>query len=315
MILRYHPQFVSRISWTEEELETDLRTAMDRFRRARLEEPLEEYLNHFEDAQDTVDELIETTVDLTALEEQALLILSDPKLLDGFRYLAGPPISKDDLKTLVDTNSLSPKTLQNNPDLVERLVATIREGLDRRRFPWVAENREPSPSERQAAVLATAALLATRRTETARRSLGKSEQEEQVRQALLGNGFVEVTIQGGAIPTVADAPRPGTFCMDILFGDRKAYMVVGLWDLRIMPIECKVSNSSTNSVKRLNNDAAVKAVAWIKAFGERHVVPVATLSGVYKLHNLWQAQEQGLSLVWAHRLDDLIKWIERTRVT
>ena len=82
-----------------------------------------------------------------------------------------------------------------------------------------------------------------------------------------------------------------------------------------MPIECKDSNSGTNSIKRLNNDAAVKAVHWIREFGERQVVPVAALSGVYKLINLRQAQERGLTVYWAHRLGDLTEWIGRTRGT
>ena len=81
-----------------------------------------------------------------------------------------------------------------------------------------------------------------------------------------------------------------------------------------MPIECKVSNSSTNSVKRLNNDAAVKAVSWKTDFGLRQVVPVAVLSGVYKLHNLMDAQERGLTLFWAHDLAPMTAWIERTRI-
>jgi hypothetical protein len=42
---------------------------------------------------------------------------------------------------------------------------------------------------------------------------------------------------------------------------------VGLWNPRLMPIECKVSNSATNSIKRLNNDAAVKSVQWREALG------------------------------------------------
>ena len=44
-----------------------------------------------------------------------------------------------------------------------------------------------------------------------------------------------------------------------MLGTRKADVLVGLHDRRLMPIEAKVSNSFTNSIKRLNNDAAVKA--------------------------------------------------------
>ena len=276
-------------------------------------EPLEEYLGQFDRVQDVLDDLIESTVDLTRLNDQALEILTDPAKLEGFRYLAGPPISEDDLKTLADTRSIAPQVLRANPELVARIVATIRDGIDRRRFPWITEGREPTQSERDAAVLASAALIATRRTETARRSEGKKTQEAQVRLALLEQGFREVPIAGNWIATLAEAPRPGGFCREVKLGTRKADLVVGLWDRRIMPIECKVSNSSTNSIKRLNNDAAAKAVAWIDQFGRNQVVPVAVLSGVYKLLNLEQAQESGLTLYWAHRLTALTGWIESTR--
>ena len=80
-----------------------------------------------------------------------------------------------------------------------------------------------------------------------------------------------------------------------------------------MAIECKVSNSSTNSVKRLNNDAAVKAEYWLKVFGTSQVVPAAVLSGVFKVMNLAQAQERGLALFWSHDLDKLGAFIDTTR--
>jgi SpoU rRNA methylase family enzyme len=80
-----------------------------------------------------------------------------------------------------------------------------------------------------------------------------------------------------------------------------------------MALECKVSNSSTNSVKRLNNDAAVKAEYWLKVFGTSQVVPAAVLSGVFKVMNLAQAQERGLALFWSHDLDKLGAFIDTTR--
>jgi hypothetical protein len=66
-------------------------------------------------------------------------------------------------------------------------------------------------------------------------------------------------------------------------------------------------------VKRLNNDTAAKATVWFKDFGTRQVVPVAVLSGVYKPHNLQDAQDRGLALFWAHNLKALADWIETTR--
>ncbi len=306
-------RFVPRAVWSADRLDADRMQAREQFARERMLEPLEEYLGHFDRVQDVLDDLIEGTVDLTELEDRALDILTDPAKLEVFRYLAGPPVSEDDLKTLADAGSIAPRTLRQDPELVRRLVAMIRDGIDRRRFPWITEGRQPSEAERSAAVLASAALIATRRTETNRRNEGKRTQEEQVRQALIDHGFGEVRIPGNRIDTLAEAPQPGEFCREVTLGTRKADLVVGLWDHRVMPIECKVSNSATNSIKRLNNDAAAKAEAWVAEFGRTQVVPVAMLSGVYKLRNLEQAQDRGLTLYWAHRLGDLTGWIEQTR--
>jgi hypothetical protein len=80
-----------------------------------------------------------------------------------------------------------------------------------------------------------------------------------------------------------------------------------------MTLECKVSNSELNSIKRLNNDAATKAVEWRKEFGARGVEPGAVLAGVFKRQHLEYAQERGLSLYWARDLSELTGWIESTR--
>jgi XamI restriction endonuclease len=118
-----------------------------------------------------------------------------------------------------------------------------------------------------------------------------------------------------SINNISEAPEVGTFCSESPFGSRKADLIVRLYDGRVMPTEAKVSNSSTNSVKRLNNDAAVKARQWTQEFGTRSVVPVAVLGGVFKLHNLRSAQDQdGLTIFWAHDLDAMIEFVERTRL-
>lgn len=47
--------------------------------------------------------------------------------------------------------------------------------------------------------------------------------------------------------------------------------------------------------------------------GTRQVVPAAVLAGVYKVHNLIQAQTGGLTLFWSHKLEDLRAFVEATR--
>ncbi len=297
--------------WTNEQLEADRLKASAAFSKERLEEPLEDYLEAFDEHQGYVEEILETTVDLAQLETTALDVLGDPHLLEAFRYLAAPPISQDDLKVLADARSLSKGHLQNSPEDVQRLIGVVRQVLDRRRFAWVVENREPTEAERNAAVMASAALMAASRTQTRRRTTGKDQQEAMVKAALKALGFAEVASR--KIPNISYAPAPGEFCGESVLGTRKGDIIVRLWDHRTMPIECKVSNSSTNSVKRLNNDAVVKAASWKLDFGLRQVVPTAVLSGVYKLHNLLDAQDRGLTLFWAHDLKPLTEWIASTK--
>ncbi len=255
--------------------------------------------------------MLALTRDLQQLDPRAEQLLGDDRLAEAVRYLTGPSISEDDLKTLADAASLTRARLQAQPELLPRVLAVIRAALDARRFPWAAENRAPTDNERDAAVLASAALLAVRRLETSRRMTGKCAQEEAVRADLVAGGLTQVGAR--RVHTLADAPAAGQFCPESVLGTRKADFVVRLWDNRLLPLECKVSNSSLNSVKRLNNDAAVKAEAWRQDFGRQQVVPAAVLAGVYKLHNLEEAQDRGLAIFWAHDLPALVAWITRTR--
>jgi hypothetical protein len=127
--------------WTREQLQAGLARAQELFRQERLQEPLEAYLDAFDRYQGFVENLLETSIDLTELEKRAVDILTAPQLLEAFRYLAGPPLSQDDLKTLSEA-VLSPGRLRGDPDMVRRIIEVVRIGLDRRRFPWFAEARE-----------------------------------------------------------------------------------------------------------------------------------------------------------------------------
>jgi len=296
--------------WTDEQLDAGIQVAIGIFRRQRMHEPLESYLQAFAHYEGFVGELLAASADLTEIDRRATEILTNPNFLEAFRYFAGPPLSADDLKTLSE-GVLSPARLRKDPAMVRRIVDIVRMGLDRRRFPWISESREPTAEERAAAVLASAALMAARSVETARRQEGKEAQELLVGSTLSSAGLQRVDTR--AIPTLNLAPNAGEFCRESVLGSRKADIVVRLWDHRIMPIECKVSNSALNSIKRLNNDAAVKAETWTKDFGTRNIVPAAVIGGVYKLRHLSDAQQRGLALFWAHDLQALVSWIEQTR--
>ena len=296
--------------WTAEEFKREAAQAIRHFRETRMHEPLEAYLDYVEEYRRQVETLIEKTVDLTRLSNLAVELLTNPQRLTAIRYLASPAISEDDLKVLADA-ALTPKRLNADPDMARRVIETVLMGLDRERFPWVAESREPTESERATAVASTAALIATQKVQTGRRNEAKKTQEGAVADALRAAGFTEAPTR--AVTNMSHLPAHGEFCAEALFGSRKADLIVRLWDGRVMPTECKVSNSSTNSVKRLNNDAAVKARTWIQEFGTVTCVPAAVLSGVFKTHNLTSAQADGLTLFWAHGLDRMTSFITSTR--
>ncbi|PWG61540.1 XamI family restriction endonuclease [Spiribacter halobius] len=298
--------------WSDSDLKADVDRSIALFRHERLDEPVEIWRKTFDAHEAQFRTLFEKhgALDLKSMTADQVARVFEDNLGDALRYLAGPPISEDDLKVLADA-SLAPSKIKEDNHAAERILSTIVQALDSKRFPWVVDNRQPTDAEKRAAVLTSAALITAQRVSTLRRNDGKNKQEGGVKNFLRGIGFQEVSSR--TIRTLADAPSVGEFCSECLVGSRKADIPVRLYDGRLMPVECKVSNSSTNSVKRVNNDAAVKAGIWRRELGENQVVPVAVLSGVFNVLNLIQAQESHLTLFWAHDLGKMGEFIEKTR--
>lgn len=64
--------------------------------------------------------------------------------------------------------------------MAKRLIDTVISVVDLRRFPWLSrdgQHREPTEVERDSAILASAAIIATRDAEKLRRSESKDAQE------------------------------------------------------------------------------------------------------------------------------------------
>jgi XamI-like restriction endonuclease len=241
------------------------------------------------------------------LDRTGRAVLSDAAYMEALRYIAAPRVSFDDLETLsgVAANDFGADGKW------QTVIATVLALVDTRRFGWLADGREPTEAERRAAIVATAAQIASRRIMTARANEAKAAQEDLVRTALTDYGFTQVGTS--VINTLRDAPSPGEFCGESMLGSRKADFVIGLWDDRILAVECKVSNSKINSIKRVKNDAAVKAKLWIQEFGDRLIVPAAVIAGVYNPFDLVSAQNDGLTIWWSHDIGRMISWIDRAR--
>ena len=300
-------------AWTREELAADAAKATGIFRAERLDEPLDLYKKFFIDFQPIFDELVDRLPQLSQdqIDHKALAeIVGNRDYKTAFRYLTAPPISEDDLKTLAET-TLSAKAMRENPDQAQRVRDMVLQIIDPYRFPWIAEGRQVAIGEHERAVIASAALVAAKKVETERRKDSK-EQENLVKETLREIGFSEVPRRD--ILLLDAAPAPGQFCGESKLGDTKGDVIVRLYDHRVMPIECKVSNSAVNSFKRLIHEAGGKAEKWLGGFGRRQTVPAAVLGGVFSTSNLELAQNGGLALFWSHRLKDLADYVNSTRI-
>lgn len=291
--------------WTASELAEDVRAAIAAFRWARLGEPLALWKATFRESRRQVRAVFRqlNLREPKQVHSRQVAQLYRMQLGDALRYMAAPPISAHDLTVLADS-TLSAAALRKPPQ-ARSVLRTIQQTLDPFRFQWVIAGRRPSPAEWKAAIVASAALMTYQRVATIRRNTGKDDQERAVKTYL--RDVLKLTEEyPRKIDTMRDAPPPGCFCGESEVAGRKADIVVSLYDGRLLLIECKVSNSALNSVKRLNNDAGAKAGHWVKEFGVSQAVPAAMLSGVFKVRNLAHAQDhQSLALFWAHRLDDL----------
>jgi hypothetical protein len=298
--------------WTSAELAEDARTAAALFRSERLA-ITDAWESHYRQAREKFELLFNELSDLNpgAITDERLACAYGQGLGEALRYLAGPPISDDDLQVIADVDSMAPGVLKKDAQALRKVFGVIERVIDPHRFPWLAAGGNPTDQQREAALLASSVLLAAQRIATERRSEGKETQESLVKAHLRSCGFDEVP--AASIHTIVKGPQAMQFCSECQLGERKADVVVRLHDTRLLAIECKVSNSATNSVKRLNNDAAVKAEYWIKQFGVAQVVPAAALAGVFKVLNLEQAQTRGLSLFWSHDLAKLGAFIQSTR--
>lgn len=298
--------------WTADELASDVKQAIIDFRRERLGEPLASWKATFRDCRGLVRRLFRE-LDLrhpTRPHSSKIVELYAQGLGEPLRYFAAPPISNDDLKALVDS-SLAVRTLRRTPHAARSVLRTALLTLDPIRFTWIHQGTTPRGPEWRAAINSTSALMTAQRVATARRHRGKNDQEQAAKDYLASIGLVEV--EPRRIDTFYTAPAPGEFCGESEVAGRKADIVVRLFDGRLLLIECKVSNSALNSVKRVNNDAGAKAAAWIQRLGDAQVIPAALLSGVFKVRNLEQAQALSLTLFWTHRLEDLRDFIQETK--
>lgn len=199
---------------------------------------------------------------------------------------------------------------ERDQDIRDPFVAKVRfllGKLDRYRFPWVFEQREPTDAEYQAAVLATASLWCVQRVATSRRTDASLAQQQAVEQLLRQLGYQLVTAREFVVPWSELKERQYSREAKLGKDRHKADFVIRPTYDTVVAVECKVSNSETNSIKRLN-DVINKARSWKESFGAQ-VVCVAIIGGVFKIGDLKRAQQSGVRLIFDHDLAPLERFL------
>ena len=301
-------RFESPPRWSDERLEAMRRQATADFVVSRLQEGSDRYRPTLARCREAVGRLFEATNNLRALPGGAALA-ADASLLTPARYLGGPPVSEDDLDTLADAKVAKRRRLDR--DLATTAATVIETALDQDRFPWLFESppRDPTPLELDVAVQWTAGLWASQAVQTARRGESSARQEAAVAAVLDDAGFELMRVP--LIDVTAANLRPGQYCRETLVVGAKCDIPVMLRDSRLLLIECKVSNSGLNSVKRLIRETAGKADLWNRLFGER-ALPAAVLSGVFKTSHLMEAQNtRRVAIFWERDLSPLREFLDR----
>lgn len=261
--------------------------------RRRSEEALAAfYHDAFVKALESVDAVLDRTGDLTRLREDGARLLAEG-MLPTLRNMDRPTVSEDD-------------------EAAAAALEYLDRNLNKDLFPWLGRGVRPSAEQRHAARVAVAALMAEQRTKTEMRGASSKVQEGAVRQALVDGCGMALT-DGPSFNLVSEGPRPGeVFRRETRVAGTKADVVLGLFDGRIMCLECKVSNSEVNSYKRLNHEVIDKVAKWTGEFG-RQCVPGAVLKGCFKASNLVSAQGEGAFLFWSSSLDSLVDFVNETK--
>lgn len=288
--------------WSPDQFDVDRTKSLDAFVASWGAEGTDRYQRIVAEYASQLDRLFIASNDLVELS--GATFTGDASLVQAARFLTAPPVSADDLATLIGGNIGVKKPSE---DRAVQAAKIIRSAWDPIRFPWIEANRSPTKAERSTAILWTASIWAIEAMRTLKRNESSKQQEDLVSTTLERVGFTRVPRR--PIQHLDDLER-GSFTRESLLGSQKCDIPVRLHDGRLLAIECKVSNTAINSRKRLNKEVGANAAHWRENFGAQ-VVTAAVLAGVYSLSNLILAQDhQGITIFWAHDLSPLSAFVQ-----
>lgn len=257
-----------------------------------------------------------TSVENTLAESNALANVAAALEIRGghmlvLRQMLAPPLSQDQFAIVCTSYS---KALENTDRPVPASkAASVAEAFlamkDIRLLPWLTESRAPSAEEIRHVVTAVTPLLASQIHLTAKRTASSTDQEEAVVALLHAKEWERLPsrlVDRGAILAAKQFMKKTKFATTTR--PQEVDIACGLGGTMVLAMECKVSNDTTNSVKRVN-DVLKKATAWRDHWGS-FVKPAALLQGTIGYKDVQRLTHAGVAVFWSHDLPRFERWID-----
>lgn len=227
------------------------------------------------------------------------------------RQMLAPPLSQDQFAIVCTAYN---KGLENGDRPVPspkafRVAETFLAMRDVRLLGWLAENRTPTAAEIRHVVTAVTPLLASQLHSTARRTASSFVQEEAIVALLTTKDWQRLPsrlVDRGAVLGARQFMKKTRFATTTR--PQEVDIACGLGATMVLAMECKVSNDTTNSVKRIN-DVLKKATAWREHWGS-FVQPAALLQGTIGYKDVQRLTHAGVSVFWSHDLPKFERWID-----
>jgi hypothetical protein len=227
------------------------------------------------------------------------------------RSLMAPPASQDQYALAVPAYSKSAESTARKlaAEKAEELALDFAARRDRVLTSWLDQQRPPTQEELAQTFARAVTILAQQALSTGLRNNAADRQERNAIAILTASGWQEAS--DIAIAEPSDLPERH-FARKARVKAGLAYQEVDiacrLKGGYLLAMECKVTNDTTNSTKRIN-DIVKKANAWRAEFGTR-VKTAALLQGVIKPADVDRLSELGIHVFWSHDLDVFGAWIE-----
>jgi hypothetical protein len=272
----------------------------------------------------SVEQGLKRTEDLTVITPE--VIRAKPSILPTLRMSTCPPLARDRLVGLADSNKNVVETLEEGnlpsrlkPELLhehlDRIASTLSQMLDVDIFPWLEEKRRPSKEERYRSSTIVADRLCGAVAEPIVRNAQEKRQLARIQQYLTAHGY---KLKGHSPGRPVTEMEPGTFTfrlnVNVKSPKADAKDIKIPVDAVIQPtgaqiphlpllMEAKSAGDFTNVNKRRKEEAT--KITQLKATYGDDVVFVLFLCGYFDAAYSGYEAAEGIDWIWQHRIEDL----------